>query len=83
VLVPTLSLATLLCSGPSAPQPPHPPASARPLISVPGAGSLGRCRGVWLCAGWQALGERGFPVPQAIDSNRHCVLMSLVDASPM
>lgn len=30
-----------------------------------------------------ALGEHGFPVPRAIDSNRHAVLMSLVDAFPL
>eukprot|EP00798_Chlamydomonas_sp_ICE-L_P007101 gene7101-205_t len=31
----------------------------------------------------KALGEHGFPVPVAIDSNRHAVLMTLVDAVPM
>lgn len=31
----------------------------------------------------KALYEHGFPVPQAIDNNRHAVLMSLVDARPM
>ncbi|KAL6763256.1 RIO1 family-domain-containing protein [Haematococcus lacustris] len=31
----------------------------------------------------KALGEHGFPVPQAIDSNRHAVLMTLVAAQPL
>ena len=31
----------------------------------------------------KALGEHGFPVPVAIDSNRHAVLMTLVEACPM
>ncbi|KAG2440317.1 hypothetical protein HXX76_004424 [Chlamydomonas incerta] len=31
----------------------------------------------------KALYEHGFPVPQAIDNNRHAVLMSLVNARPM
>ena len=31
----------------------------------------------------KALGENGFPVPAAIDCNRHCVLMELVDAVPL
>jgi RIO kinase 2 len=30
-----------------------------------------------------ALHRRGFPVPKALDNNRHAVLMSLVDASPL
>ncbi|KAL4450558.1 hypothetical protein ABPG77_000914 [Micractinium sp. CCAP 211/92] len=31
----------------------------------------------------KALGERGLPVPQAIDHNRHAVLMTLLDAYPL
>lgn len=31
----------------------------------------------------QALEEHGFPVPQAIDCNRHCVVMSLVRGYPL
>lgn len=31
----------------------------------------------------KALGERGLPVPQAIDHNRHAVLMTLLDAHPL
>ncbi|OAE26191.1 hypothetical protein AXG93_3457s1170 [Marchantia polymorpha subsp. ruderalis] len=31
----------------------------------------------------KALGEHGFPVPEAIDCNRHCVLMSLVPGYPL
>lgn len=31
----------------------------------------------------RALGDHGFPVPQAIDCNRHAVLMTLLDACPM
>lgn len=31
----------------------------------------------------KALGEHGFPVPKAIDNNRHIVLMGLVDAFPL
>ncbi|KAG1665804.1 hypothetical protein FOA52_015297 [Chlamydomonas sp. UWO 241] len=31
----------------------------------------------------KALGEHGFPVPDAIDHNRHAVLMTLLDARPM
>lgn len=31
----------------------------------------------------KALYEHGFPVPQAIDNNRHAVLMTLVDARPL
>ena len=31
----------------------------------------------------RALGENGFPVPRAVDCNRHCVLMSMVDAFPL
>lgn len=30
-----------------------------------------------------ALGSHGFPVPEAIENNRHAVLMSLVDAYPL
>lgn len=32
---------------------------------------------------WQALGEHGFPVPDAVDCNRHCVIMSLVQGYPL
>ena len=31
----------------------------------------------------KALGENGFPVPRAVDVNRHAVLMSLVDGAPL
>lgn len=31
----------------------------------------------------RALGARGLPVPEAIDANRHAVLMTMVDAIPM
>ncbi|KAG0566690.1 hypothetical protein KC19_7G081400 [Ceratodon purpureus] len=31
----------------------------------------------------KALGEHGFPVPRAVDWNRHCVLMTLVKGFPM
>jgi RIO kinase 2 len=31
----------------------------------------------------RALGEHGFPVPLAVETNRHCVLMSLVEAHPL
>ena len=31
----------------------------------------------------KALGDRGLPVPEAIDCNRHAVLMSLIDAYPL
>jgi RIO kinase 2 len=31
----------------------------------------------------QALGEHGFPVPRAVDWNRHCVLMTLVEGYPL
>lgn len=31
----------------------------------------------------KALEEHGFPVPHAVDSNRHCVLMSLVQGYPL
>ncbi len=31
----------------------------------------------------KALGEHGFPVPVAIDSNRHAVLMTMMDAWPL
>ncbi|KAG8054435.1 hypothetical protein GUJ93_ZPchr0001g32077 [Zizania palustris] len=30
-----------------------------------------------------ALGEHGFPVPTAVDCNRHCVIMSLVQGYPL
>lgn len=31
----------------------------------------------------KALGEHGFPVPKAVDCNRHCVIMSLVEGYPL
>ncbi|XP_039119242.1 serine/threonine-protein kinase rio2 isoform X2 [Dioscorea cayenensis subsp. rotundata] len=31
----------------------------------------------------KALGEHGFPVPTAVDCNRHCVIMSLVNGYPL
>ncbi|KAJ0969382.1 hypothetical protein J5N97_022259 [Dioscorea zingiberensis] len=31
----------------------------------------------------KALGEHGFPVPSAVDCNRHCVIMSLVEGYPL
>ncbi|KAH6778294.1 protein serine/threonine kinase [Perilla frutescens var. frutescens] len=31
----------------------------------------------------KALGEHGFPVPDAVDCNRHCVIMSLVQGYPL
>ena len=31
----------------------------------------------------KALGQAGLPVPVAVDHNRHAVLMSLVDATPL
>lgn len=31
----------------------------------------------------KALGQHDFPVPRAIDNNRHAVLMSMVDAYPL
>lgn len=31
----------------------------------------------------KALADHGFPVPRAIDNNRHAVLMSLVDGAPL
>ncbi|KAH7663816.1 Non-specific serine/threonine protein kinase protein [Dioscorea alata] len=31
----------------------------------------------------KALGEHGFPVPTAVDCNRHCVIMSLVKGYPL
>ncbi|QDZ18789.1 serine/threonine-protein kinase Rio2 [Chloropicon primus] len=31
----------------------------------------------------RALGESGLPVPEAIDHNRHCVVMSIVEARPL
>lgn len=36
-----------------------------------------------LLAVLQALSDHGFPVPTAIDNNRHAVLMELVDAQPL
>ena len=32
---------------------------------------------------FQALGDHGFPVPTAVDCNRHCVIMSLVQGYPL
>lgn len=31
----------------------------------------------------QALHEKEFPVPKAIDANRHCVVMELIDGHPL
>ncbi|XP_078435113.1 protein serine/threonine kinase isoform X2 [Wolffia australiana] len=31
----------------------------------------------------KALGEHGFPVPNAVDCNRHCIIMSLVQGYPL
>ena len=31
----------------------------------------------------KALGQAGLPVPRAIDHNRHAVLMSMIDATPL
>lgn len=31
----------------------------------------------------QALEEHGFPVPKAVEWNRHCVVMSLVQGYPL
>ena len=31
----------------------------------------------------KALFDRGFPVPKPIDSNRHCVVMELLQAYPL
>lgn len=46
-----------------------------------------RLFGVLLCCAVlrcvQALSDHGFPVPTAIDNNRHAVLMELVDAQPL
>lgn len=44
---------------------------------------LSRLSAVKEYAFMQALGKRGLPVPEAIDQNRHAVLMSLVDAFPL
>ncbi|KAK8938954.1 hypothetical protein KSP39_PZI011525 [Platanthera zijinensis] len=33
--------------------------------------------------GLQALGLHGFPIPNAVDRNRHCVIMSLVQGYPL
>ena len=30
-----------------------------------------------------ALGEHGLPVPYAVAHNRHCVLMTMIDAVPL
>lgn len=27
--------------------------------------------------------EYGFPVPQPVDANRHCIVMELIDAFPL
>lgn len=35
------------------------------------------------CFSEQALGEHSFPVPTAVDCNRHCVIMSLVHGYPL
>ena len=32
---------------------------------------------------FQALGDHGFPVPTAVDCNRRCVIMSLVQGYPL
>lgn len=44
---------------------------------------LSRLSAVKEFAFMRALGARGLPVPEAIDQNRHAVLMSLVDAFPL
>ncbi|KAL8491048.1 hypothetical protein ACS0TY_022895 [Phlomoides rotata] len=31
----------------------------------------------------KALGEDGFPVPNAVDCNRHCIVMSLIQCYPL
>ncbi|KAL8491637.1 hypothetical protein ACS0TY_023290 [Phlomoides rotata] len=31
----------------------------------------------------KALGEHGFPVPNAVDCNRHCIIMSLIQGYPL
>lgn len=37
----------------------------------------------YFCVHEQALGEHGFPVPDAVDCNRHCVIMSLIPGYPL
>ena len=59
----------------------------------PAAASAGRTQYNWLYlsrlsalkefAFMRALEERGFPVPRAVEVNRHAVLMGLVDAYPL
>eukprot|EP00232_Nephroselmis_pyriformis_P029531 CAMPEP_0182855178 /NCGR_PEP_ID=MMETSP0034_2-20130328/1693_1 /TAXON_ID=156128 /ORGANISM="Nephroselmis pyriformis, Strain CCMP717" /LENGTH=348 /DNA_ID=CAMNT_0024986109 /DNA_START=109 /DNA_END=1151 /DNA_ORIENTATION=+ len=44
---------------------------------------LSRLSAVKEFAFMKALGENGFPVPRAIETNRHCVLMSMCDGFPM
>lgn len=44
---------------------------------------LSRLSAVKEFAFMRALQTRGLPVPEAIDQNRHAVLMSLVDAFPL
>lgn len=31
----------------------------------------------------KVLGDRGFPVPKAIDFNRHCIIMDLIEGGPL
>ena len=57
----------------------------------PNAQAHAACSWLWLSrlaaakeyAFMEALGSAGFPVPRAIDHNRHAVLMSLVNAVPL
>ncbi|MQM23015.1 hypothetical protein Taro_056075, partial [Colocasia esculenta] len=44
---------------------------------------LSRLAAVKEFAFMKALGEHGFPAPKAVDSNRHCVVMSLVQGYPL
>ncbi|XP_020090781.1 serine/threonine-protein kinase rio2 isoform X1 [Ananas comosus] len=44
---------------------------------------LSRLAGLKEYAFMKALGEHGFPVPAAVDCNRHCVVMSLVKGYPL
>ncbi|XP_057971964.1 uncharacterized protein LOC131160359 isoform X2 [Malania oleifera] len=44
---------------------------------------LSRLAAVKEFAFMKALGEHGFPVPNAVDCNRHCVVMSLVQGYPL
>lgn len=37
----------------------------------------------WLLFNFQALEKHEFPVPKAVDCNRHCVIMSLVSGYPL